>query len=95
MIFQTAPRCETGSEGEKAVLPAITDRKRIRTYKDTPVERYLVEEILPAGLLRTFPKSAQHLEAVRHTLRISPGQIPGKTGRFRRMVYPNDYRKFL
>lgn len=89
------------------MLPAITDRRSIRKYRDTPVKRQMVEEILRAGMLAPssknrqpwrfivaegrakaqslaamerglerekkqplLPQSAQHLEAVRHTLRI-------------------------
>ena len=89
------------------MLPAITDRRSIRKYRDTPVKRQVVEEILLAGMLAPssknrqpwrfivaegrakaqslaamerglerekkqplLPQSAQHLEAVRHTLRI-------------------------
>ena len=41
------------------MLPAITDRRSIRKYRDTPVKRQVVEEILRAGMLAPSSKNRQ------------------------------------
>ena len=41
------------------MLPAITDRRSIRKYRDTPVKRQMVEEILRAGMLAPSSKNRQ------------------------------------
>ena len=41
------------------MLPAITDRRSIRKYRDTPVKRQVVEEILLAGMLAPSSKNRQ------------------------------------
>ena len=41
------------------MLPAITDRRSIRNYRDTPVKRQVVEEILRAGMLAPSSKNRQ------------------------------------
>ncbi len=41
------------------MLSAITGRRSIRKYRDTPVERHLIEEILRAGLLAPSSKNRQ------------------------------------
>lgn len=41
------------------MLPAITDRRSIRKYRDTPVQRQMVEEILRAGMLAPSSKNRQ------------------------------------
>ncbi|NBK19328.1 nitroreductase [Anaerotruncus sp. X29] len=40
-------------------MPAITDRRSIRKYRDTPVKRQMVEEILRAGMLAPSSKNRQ------------------------------------
>ncbi|MCI9161108.1 MAG: nitroreductase family protein [Anaerotruncus sp.] len=40
-------------------MPAITDRRSIRKYRDTPVKRQVVEEILRAGMLAPSSKNRQ------------------------------------
>ena len=41
------------------MLPAITDRRSIRKYRDTPVKRQVVEQILRAGMLAHASKNRQ------------------------------------
>ena len=41
------------------MLPAITDRRSIRKYRDTPVKGQMVEEILRAGMLAPSSKNRQ------------------------------------
>lgn len=41
------------------MLPAITDRRSIRKYRDTPVKRQMVEEILRAGMIAPSSKNRQ------------------------------------